>query len=561
MIRNILSKIFSLRNLYYLLILGCSLPAFILSFTEHYTLFAALANSLLILGVVWLLASVSVKIGRTVWLMFPLLFFAAFQIVLLDLYGRSIIAVDMFLNLVTTNSGEVAELLSNMWPIVLTVIVIFLPQLIGATIAIVKKKHLSQRFIRRNRPAAWIITAIGVISVIISSVTVKGYNVKCDLYPVNVVYNVYLAFDRSVKTKNYKETSADYTFHAVPADSIDDRQIVLLVIGETSRSTQWEICGYDRHTNPRLSTVPGLHVSKIALSESNTTHKSVPMLLSEISAENYDSLYYVKGIISAFKEAGFSTAFFSNQARNHSFIDYFGLEADTSAFIKEHFPPGTLSTDSRLTEPIAQILAKENPRQLVVLHGYGSHFNYRDRYDKEDEMFTPTDYIEASKGYRDLLINAYDNSIVSTDRFLSRAIEMIDSAAPLASLVYTSDHGEDIFDNGSRYFLHASPLPTLNQVLVPFIVWNSSRFYELYPEKAAALAKNVDKPLSSSRSYFHTAIDLAGITTPVYNPHASWASPTYQPLEPLYLTDHNEAVRLADIDGIDLSEIIAPCKF
>ncbi|MDE5786148.1 MAG: lipid A phosphoethanolamine transferase [Duncaniella sp.] len=509
----------------------------------------------------WLLSSLSVKIGRTVWLMFPLIFFAAFQIVLLYLYGRSIIAVDMFLNLTTTNSGEAAELLSNMWLIVLAVAILYLPQLIGATIAIIKKRHLTRHFIRSNRPIVWVITVVGVISVVISYVTANGYSVSCDLYPVNVVHNVYLAFDRSVKTKNYKETSADYTFNAFQADSIDERRIVLLVIGETSRSTQWEVCGYDRHTNPHLSNIEGLRVSKKALSESNTTHKSVPMLLSEISAENYDSLYYVKGIISAFKEAGYSTAFFSNQARNHSFIDYFGFEADTASFIKEHMPFGTISADYRLIEPLAEILAQNNPRQLVVLHGYGSHFNYRDRYEKVDEIFTPTDYIEASKHYREHLINAYDNSIVSTDRFLSRAIEMIDSAAPLASLVYTSDHGEDIFDNGSRYFLHSSPLPTIYQVKVPFIVWNSSRFGEVYPEKVAALAENEDKPISSSRSYFHTALDLGAISTPVFDARASWASPAYQPREPLYVTDHNKAVRLADIDGIDRAAIEAPCKF
>ena len=37
---------------------------------------------------------------------FRFLFFGAFQIVLLYLFGQSIIAVDMFLNLVTTNSSE-----------------------------------------------------------------------------------------------------------------------------------------------------------------------------------------------------------------------------------------------------------------------------------------------------------------------------------------------------------------------------------------------------------------------------------------------------------------------
>ncbi len=560
MIKSLFSKIFSLKGLYYLLIAGCCIPAFILSFTEHYTFFAAVANSLVILGIVWLLASISKKIGRTVWLMFPLLFFAAFQIVLLYLYGRSIIAVDMFLNLVTTNSGEATELLSNMWPILIVVALLYIPLLVCATIAIIRKRYISIKFLRANRPAAWCVTFTGLLCMIISIFSVKDYKVNCDLYPVNVFYNVYLAVDRTVKVQNYHNTSADYTFNATAPDTINSRQVVVLVIGETSRSTQWQLCGYARETNPRLSKEEGLYMSKHALSESNTTHKSVPMLLSKVTAVDYDSLYYVKGIITAFKEAGFATAFFSNQARNHSFIDFFGLEADTASFIREHLSFGTISPDHRLLQPLKEVLDQNNPRQLVVLHAYGSHFNYRDRYDDEDAVFGPTDFIEASAFYRDKLVNAYDNSIVATDRFLADAIEMIDSVAPIASLIYTSDHGEDIFDDGTRYFLHSSPLPTIYQVRVPFMVWTSRGFAEMYPEKIEALEKNLDSPVSSSRSYFHTALDLGSISTPVYEPAASWMSAEYTPREQLYVTDHNEAVRLADIDGIDATKIYAPRK-
>ena len=54
---------------------------------------------------VWLM-SLSRKTGRLVWLLFPLIFFAAFQMVLIYLYGGGVIAEDMFLNLATTNPDE-----------------------------------------------------------------------------------------------------------------------------------------------------------------------------------------------------------------------------------------------------------------------------------------------------------------------------------------------------------------------------------------------------------------------------------------------------------------------
>ena len=108
-----------------------------------------------------------------------------------------------------------------------------------------------------------------------------------------------------------------------------------MVVGETSRALNWSLYDYDRDTNPELSKIEGVTSFCHVLTESNTTHKSVPMLLSPVSAQNFDSIYYRKSIITAFKEAGFQTAFFSNQRYNHSFIDFFGMEADTYDFIKE----------------------------------------------------------------------------------------------------------------------------------------------------------------------------------------------------------------------------------
>jgi len=77
-----------------------------------------------------------------------------------------------------------------------------------------------------------------------------------------------------------------------------------------------------------LSKADGVVAFNHVLSESNTTHKSVPMLLSLVEAENYNTINTQKSIITAFKEAGFATAYVSSQPLNRSYIDYFGNEAD-----------------------------------------------------------------------------------------------------------------------------------------------------------------------------------------------------------------------------------------
>lgn len=546
------------KNLvFYLFLLTLLLPNVILSFTEQLTPLGALTNVVLPGGIIYLLMSLSQKIGRTIWLMFPLVFFAAFQIVLLALYGRSIIAVDMFLNLVTTNSSEVTELLENMAPVISFVVLLYVPPLVIAGIFIRRKVSLSKSFVQRNFKVASVVSIIGAGLLVCSYSSPKPYRITNDLYPVNVGYNVYLAVDRTNRTATYHETSAGFRYDATATHPEGEREVYMLIVGETARAENWQILGYDRETTPNLSARRDVITSGKAYSESNTTHKSVPMLLSTVDATNFDTdIYKVKSIVTAFKEAGFSTAFLSNQRYNRSFIDFFAFESDTTIFIKEIDKSANpleinRKPDAELLPVIDGIIAEGNRKQLIVVHTYGSHFNYLDRYSDEDRHFTPCDYKEAVKEERRELINAYDNTIVATDRFLSECINRLESIPDAkAGLLYTSDHGEDIFDDDKGRFLHASPRPSLHQVHVPFVAWLSEAYRTEYPERTSHLRNNSRKLISTSRSFTPTALDMAGIRVSgkvLTDTTASLISPDYTPRKPLYLTDHNAAVRLQEI--------------
>lgn len=542
---------------FYIFLLSLLLPNIILSFTEQLTPLGALTNIVLPGGIMYLLLSISPKIGRSIWMMFPLVFFAAFQIVLLALYGRSIIAVDMFLNLVTTNSSEVTELLASLAPVISFVVLLYVPSLIAAGIFIFKGIHLEAPFIKHNFRVASALFIAGIGLLICSFNSPTPYSTKSSLYPVNVGYNIYLAFDRTRRTADYHHTSASFRYDAASTHPEDDQELYMLVIGETSRAENWQLLGYPRPTNPNLTGRQDIIASTQAYSESNTTHKSVPMLLSPVDATNFDTdIYKVKSIVTAFKEAGFSTAFLSNQRYNHSFIDFFAFESDTTVFIKEldrisNPLEANRKPDSELLPVIDNIIAQGNKKQLIVVHTYGSHFNYIDRYSDADKRFTPCDYKEAVKEERDKLINAYDNTIVATDRFLSECIDRLELLDDVKSgLLYTSDHGEDIFDDEHGRFLHASPRPSIHQVHVPFIAWLSEKYRAAYPENSLRLRKNARKLLSTSRSFTPTALDIAGIKVSgdaLSDTTASLVSSDYMPRKPLYLSDHNIAVRLKDI--------------
>ena len=112
------------KLLYWWTLGALMVPNIALCFTEHFTPLQSATNIILPLGIIWLLMSITRKVGVTVWCMFPLFFFAAFQLVLLSIYGRSVIAVDMFLNVVTTNSSEAGELLKGLLPAIGCVVVL-----------------------------------------------------------------------------------------------------------------------------------------------------------------------------------------------------------------------------------------------------------------------------------------------------------------------------------------------------------------------------------------------------------------------------------------------------
>lgn len=522
------------------------LPNIVLSITEPIESLGIAANILLPCGLYLLFLTISPRIGAATLWCFPLMFFAAFQMVLIKIFGRSPIATDMFLNLVTTNSSEAGELLNGIEGAVVIVAIIYLTDICGGILAIYRHARLPERLLFFGRTAALAFIIVGSGCLVGAICAEPSYRVSEYLYPVNVVRNMGHAFEITNNLRHYDRTSADFHFHATTesSDSVaPEGELYILFVGETSRADNWQILGYERPTTPRLANRPHLISYSNAFSESNTTHKSVPLLLSHLNAENYDSLKYVKGVVTAFKEAGFHTAVISSQKPNHSYIQYFCSEADTTIYLPEH-PDGSPVSDTELFPYVRSRINARAPRQMILIHSYGSHFNYLDRYPESLAFFKPDRPYKAQLTDRDIIINAYDNSIRITDLVLDSIATMAQESGARAAMIYASDHGEDIFDGGRDLFLHASPVPTAMQVHIPLLLWFSDAYLKFRPEAEQIAKSRMDFLQSSSTSYFHTALDMAGIRTPYLNLSLSLISPTWEEYPIKYLTDASETVSL-----------------
>ena len=553
------------RFLFIYMLLSLAIPNVALCFTEHMPVLACVANVVLPVSLYTLLMTLSPKVGRQVWYMFILIFFAAFQIVLLYLFGRGVIAVDMFLNLVTTNPGEAMELLNNLVPAVATVFILYIPLLVFAAMSWSRHRTENRAFLKRVRRYSYYGVAVGMVFVALSYVAYPkdsdfDYRAEDHVYPANIFYNLYLACRESGRVANYRDAVAHFRFNAKSAHAADSTEVYVLVIGETARADNFQLYGYARQTNPLLSKTDGLCVFSHVLSQSNTTHKSVPMLLSAASAENHDRLYREKSLITAFREAGFHTSFVSNQQPNHSFIDFFGEEADDFLFIRSavsviNGDVTAQTSDERLLPYVKNILAKKRKKELIVLHTYGSHFNYRDRYPRRRVKFLPDTPTEAEAKNRASLLNAYDNTILQTDFLLHSIITMLRESGAQAAMLYTSDHGENIFDDSRKRFLHASPTPSCYGIHVPLMVWTSDAYRAQYPDVVTALNANRTKDVQSSASVFPTMLSIAGISAACVSDvmPQSLANPSFRSSGRRYLNDHNRSVTLkqagfADID-------------
>ena len=549
------------KFIYWYTVVALLVPGMALCFTEHLTFWGSLANVLLPLAVYLLLMSLCKKTGKMVWWLFILIFFGAFQIVLLYLFGKGVIAVDMFLNLVTTNPGEAMELLDNLIPGVASVFILYLPLLILGVVSIRHKTAapLSPRFRHACRLWAAAIGVAGAISLAAAYLTTQTqshkYRAQDDLYPLNVFYNLYLAVERNNASENYRENASHFSFRASSTHPQDFCELYVMVVGETARAMNFSLYGYQRNTNPLLGKQEGLVAFSHVTTQSNTTHKSVPMLLSAASAQDFERLFHEKGIIEAFREAGFHTVFLSNQMPNHSFIDFLGEQADQWLFLKTgdgneagkqliaNVTPTEGNTyDADLLPMLDKVLAKGRKKEFIVLHTYGSHFNYMERYPRSMAYFKPDTHCEAKAENRPDLLNAYDNTIRYTDYVLHGVIDRLGKHGGMAAMLYTSDHGENIFDDSHKLFLHASPRASQYELHVPFLVWTSAAYQQQEPATYQALRLNSQKVAQSSLSAFHTMLGIGGISTRYHQDAHSLASPSYKPSPLLYLNDHNEAI-------------------
>ncbi len=300
--------------------------------------------------------------------------------------------------------------------------------------------------------------------------------------------------------KRYSANSTDFHYNSYKAANTSEREIYVLAIGESVRYRNLSLNGiYSRETTPLLKKQNNFVPYCDYYANATLTQHAMPMLLTDVRTNNFEQHFTKKTIAAAFSEAGYRTALVSHRAQlmNNGYHDYLARDFDTVLFV-EH--------DS-LIAPAAKMLMDKEKKLFVVTHYLGNHMFYTNRTD--DCLRWRPDY-NADKNEKNdsLFVNAYDNSLLYTDRLLYEFINMLDSTDAVSAWLFVSDHGEFISHkvSGHGHTYH----PQKDEYHVPFLVWYSDKYNDTYPDKVANMIKHKNEPTSAD-NVFWSVLDMGAI--------------------------------------------------
>lgn len=308
-----------------------------------------------------------------------------------------------------------------------------------------------------------------------------------------------------------------FKFGAQQSGKLDIPQVVVMVIGESSRYDRWSLNGYARDTNPLLRKEANLVSLSNVITSVSATRLSVPVLVSRKPAmQSLQAGFSEKSFLTAFKEAGFKTYWLSNQMSFGQFdtpISVFAKEADVTRFLNIGGFTNNSSLDEILLDPLKAAIGDPARKKLIVLHTLGSHWNYSHRYPKAYDKWQPSLFGVENPAYTDLAIktqlnNSYDNSILYTDWFLSQVIDTLKTSKLMTTMMYVADHGQTLYDGTCKLAFHGHN--TQFEFHVPALVWYSDLYRLTHPAKVTQLQKNKRAKLATE-NIFHSLLDMADI--------------------------------------------------
>lgn len=325
---------------------------------------------------------------------------------------------------------------------------------------------------------------------------------------------VYSSYSQAEDTKNLFDPAKHFTY-TEPADAKD--MYVVFVIGESARRDHMGLYGYERDNTPHLDKEKNLAALEGYSCDTATKLSLRCMFVREGGAsEAPQRTLKEANVFSVLKSKGWSSELYSMQSEawfyNKTRADDYSLRENIAS---EKRNAGKPVDDKLLVDEMKDSMANHpNGKHLIILHTKGSHYLYSDRYPRSFAKYQPECMgIDDSCSTAEM-INAYDNSLLYTDYFLSKVFDQLRNKN--AIVFYASDHGESI--SKSMHF-HGTPRDhaPIEQRTVPIMVWASDKF--LANDQNKASFEQLQKMAAEKKPAFHeklydTILGCIGYTSP-----------------------------------------------
>lgn len=309
--------------------------------------------------------------------------------------------------------------------------------------------------------------------------------------------------------------------HQNPQPAGSKKSLTIIVLGETSRAADFSLSGYPRQTNPLLAKDDVTYFPSTA-SCGTATAISVPCMFSGMPRAHYDDVLasHREGLLDIVQRAGINVLWNENDGGCKGACDRVPHQDMTRLELPGQCINGECY-DEVLFHGLDDYINKLQGNGVIVLHTIGSHGpTYYNRYPARFRQFTPTcDTNQIQDCSKEQLVNTYDNSLLYVDYIVDKAITVLKSHQDrfTTSLVYLSDHGESLGENG--VYLHGMPyaIAPEEQKHVPLLIWLSSDYRQRHAVDMSCMNK-LTKDNWSQDNFFATVLGLTGTVTREYAP-------------------------------------------
>ncbi|MEZ8351272.1 phosphoethanolamine transferase [Vibrio splendidus] len=296
--------------------------------------------------------------------------------------------------------------------------------------------------------------------------------------------------------------------------------LLVFVLGETARVYNYQYYGYEKETNAHTKPYSPIFFSDVQ-SCGTATAVSVPCMFSNMNRSNYDrdKAYNQDNVVDIMNRAGIHSIWREHdggdKAVAHRIKEMTLVAKDSDPLCNKD-----VCYDTAMLENFEQDTQDLKQDSIIFYHISGSHGpTYFERYPEDHKKFVPdcprSDIENCTK---EQVVNTYDNTILYTDFFLSQAIQKLEKLTDKynVALMYISDHGESLGENG--IYLHGMPysLAPKEQTHVPMILWMSDGFAEQKGINQTCLRKAGKEQSFSQDNLFDSLLGLMDVQTKEY---------------------------------------------